>query len=121
MAFSIHVCISSLLKIPNLTKKQIQDIQRQIKGLRDELGDSFNIPSDLNLPTLYEIARIDQLKGDTYQSSRGINGITGGSINNNQQYNIVINANGVSVEQALNVIKQAVTSPSRTGNDARIY
>lgn len=114
--------LQSLLKIPNLTKRQVEDIQRQIKGLRDSLGDSFNVPSELNLPTLYEIARIDQLNGSSYQSSRGINGVNGPRINNNnQQYNITINANGVSVQQALTVIKDAVTSPARTGNDARIY
>lgn len=54
--------LQSLLAIPNLTKQQVQDIQLQIKQLRDDLGQDFqfNLPANLALPTLYEVQRVDQ-------------------------------------------------------------
>lgn len=54
--------LQSLLAIPGLTKQQVQDIQLQIKQLRDELGQDFqfNLPANLALPTLYQVQRVDQ-------------------------------------------------------------
>lgn len=54
--------LQSLLAIPNLTKQQVQDIQLQIKQLRDDLGQDFqfNLPANLALPTLYQVQRVDQ-------------------------------------------------------------
>lgn len=113
--------LKSLLEIPNLTEQQVRDIQLQIKQLTDDLGDGFNVPSELNLPTLYEVTRLDQLNGGTYQSARSGPGSTVPVVNNNQQYNITINADGVSTKQALTVVKEAIQSPPRTGSDLRLY
>ncbi len=113
-----------LLKIPNLTKQQIQELQLKIKSLRDGSGLSqFNTPSELNLPTVYEVRRLDQLNGGTYQSARtGYEGGTNNSNNDNRQINITIHAkNTVEAEAALKVVKESLGSAPRTGVDYKLY
>ncbi len=71
--------LEALLRIPALTKEQTQQLLLKIKQLRDELGRDaqFNIPSFLDLPTLYEARRYEQTGGgrdyhDTrYETSGG--------------------------------------------------
>lgn len=113
-----------LLKIPGLTKQQIQELQLKIKSLRDGAGLSqFNTPSEINLPTIYEVRRLDQLNGGTYQSARtGYDGGMSNSNNDNRQINIVINAkNTVEAEAALKVVKDSLGSAPRTGVDYKLY
>lgn len=65
--------LEALLKIPNLTKQQTQQLLLRIKQLRDELGADFqfNLPSFLGLPTLYEARRVNQVGGTgAYQDNR---------------------------------------------------
>lgn len=114
--------LQSLLKIPNLTEAQVRDIQLQIKQLRDDLGDSFNVPSELNLPTLYEVTRLDQLNGQSYQSARQLGGSTGAMVNNNQSYEINIYAyNSLDADKALEQVKTVVSGPNRSGYDPRLF
>lgn len=70
--------LQELMTIPNLTKKEIQDIQQEIYNLRKQLGADykFNLPSVLGLPTVYEVRRLGQSGGGLsggYQDNRIIN------------------------------------------------
>ncbi len=64
----------ALLKIPNLTADQTNQILLKIQQLRNSLGQDlqFDIPTDINLPTLYEVRRSlqDQQAGVGYQDNR---------------------------------------------------
>lgn len=110
-----------LLEIPNLTKQQIQEIQLTIKQLKDQLGQDaqFNIPTELDLPTVYEVNRVAQSSGD-YQSSRSGYGAATTNIIDQRVINIDINAtNAIEGAQALRVVTDALTAPARTG--VRMY
>lgn len=67
--------LQSLLSIPDLTRQQIQDIQLQIRNLRQELGQDFqfNLPTELALPTLFEVRRADQSGGRNFTDQRQVN------------------------------------------------
>jgi len=113
--------LSALLKLPGLTQKEIQDLQLKIKQMKDQLGADyqFNLPSDIDLPTLYEARRtVDS--GGNYQASRSGYGTATAQTVDNRQYNINIVANNsVDAQQALKTITDAVQAPPRTG--ARNY
>lgn len=66
--------LQSLLSIPDLTRQQIQDIQLQIRNLRQELGQDFqfNLPTELALPTLFEVRRADQSGGRNFTDNRQV-------------------------------------------------
>lgn len=101
--------LKSLLDLPNLTKKQRQDIQLQIKQITDTLGQNyqFNLPSTFALPTLYETRRLDQ---------------TGGGYQDNRQIVITLNANNaVDGQAAVAQIVDALNGPSRFGTTPRLY
>lgn len=102
--------LQSLKQIPDLTTDQIRSIDRQIKGLSDELrGDlQFNLPTNLNLPTLYEVRRTNQLgSGIGYQDNR-VNTIT------------IYVTDGVSLQQAQDLIDDNFGN-GRTGTRVRSY
>jgi hypothetical protein len=111
-----------LLKIPNLTKQQIQELQLKIKSLRDGSGvDQFNMPEKLDLPTAYSIKRLDQLNGGTYQSTNGISSSSTSNVDA-RTVNITINAkNTIEAEAALKVVSDELKSAPRSGVDVRIY
>lgn len=88
-----------LKQIPDLTKKQLQDLDRQIKQLRDELGADFqfNLPTNIALPTLYEVRRANQTPGGA------------GAYQDNRNYNIVLYVNnGMDEAQAQEFLSQAM-------------
>lgn len=66
--------LQSLLSIPDLTRQQIRDIQLQIRNLRQELGQDFqfNLPTELALPTLFEVRRADQSGGRNFTDQRQV-------------------------------------------------
>lgn len=88
-----------LKQIPDLTKKQLQDLDRQIKQLRDELGADFqfNLPTNIALPTLYEVRRASQTPGGA------------GAYQDNRNYNIVLYVNnGMDEAQAQQFLADAM-------------
>lgn len=108
--------LQSLLQIPDLTEDQIRDINLQIKRLRSELASDlqFNLPSDLNLPTLYEVRRLTQSSaaGLNYQAAQGVS-------NDNRIFEI--NINGGDPQQVFDAVTAAVNAPPRSGNYAALY
>ena len=101
--------LQSLKQIPDLTEDQIRDIDRRIKQLNDELGADlqFNLPTSLNLPTLYEARRLNDSAPGGYQDNR------------TNTFNIVVNG-ATDTEQVVEMITDA-TSGSRFGNQVRRY
>ena len=116
--------LKELEKIPGLTQQQIHDLERQIKSLRDSLGQDyqFNLPSDLGLPTLYEARRLNQSDGN-YQTRQGLTNtdLYGGGYqdNRNIQINIVAN-NSIDAKEALNLLVDTLQQPSRYGSRVRV-
>lgn len=66
--------LTALMSIAN--PKEQRDLMRRIKSLRDQAGKDlqFNIPSEIKLPTLYEVRRYEQSGGGAgYQDNRNVN------------------------------------------------
>lgn len=104
--------LQSLLTIPNLTEKQIREINLAIKGLREQLGQDFqfNLPTQLGLPTVYEVRRLGQSGG------------TGGSYQDNRQINVTVEvATNASPQDIATAVAQVVGEPNRTGIAPRRY
>lgn len=104
--------LESLLRIPDLTQEQTRDIQRQIKGLKDDLSANyqFNLPSDLALPTLYEVRRISQTPG-------GVGGYQDNSM-------VQINFTAYNTEDANAIADKIVNQfsrPTRFGTASRAF
>lgn len=102
--------LQSLMSIPDLTENQVRDIQLQIKNLRDQLGQDFqfNLPTNLALPTLYEVQRVDQ-------------GGTRSSVTDNRQVEINIAVSSdVDLEALERVLAESVGT-SVNGTIPRIY
>jgi hypothetical protein len=99
-----------LLQIPTNTEKQNRELQLIIKGLTDEAGQNyqFNLPSNLDLPTLYEARRLDQAGGGGYQDNRVVT--------------INFTANNTADAQAIaNQIVDQFSRPTRFGTAGRPY
>jgi hypothetical protein len=65
--------LEALMSIAN--PKEQQDLMRRIKQLRDQAGQDlqFNIPSEIKLPTLYEVRRYQQTPaGSGYNDNRTV-------------------------------------------------
>lgn len=108
-AGSFIAYLQNLLALPTLTNKESQDIQLQIKQLKDTLGQQYalDLPTFLKVPTLYESRRLDQ---------------TNGSYQDNRQIVITLTAtNGVDGQAAVNQIVDALTGPPRFGTTPRLY
>lgn len=93
--------LQSLLDIPNLTKQQVRDIQLQIKQLRDQLGQDFqfNLPTNLALPTAYQVQRVDQ--------AGSLSAVT-----DNRQVNIeVMVNNNVDLAELERVLTTSINTP----------
>lgn len=100
-----------LKQIPDLTKKQLQDLDRQIKQLRDELGSDFqfNLPTNIALPTLYEVRRANQTPGGA------------GAYQDNRNYNIVLYVNNGMDEAAAQQFLSDTLGTNRLSTGIRRY
>lgn len=69
--------LQAMANIPNLTEDQLRQIQLKIKQLQGDLNSDlqFNLPTNLDLPTLYESRRVVQSAeiGAGYQDQRQVN------------------------------------------------
>lgn len=107
--------LQSLLTIPNLTEKQIREINLEIMRLRESLGSDFqfNLPTQLGLPTAYEVRRLGQQTG-------GGPGV--GGYNHNQNINIQVYANtNANPDDIANTIANYIGDPNRVGITPRRY
>lgn len=101
--------LQSLLQIPELTQDQIRDINLEIHRLREQLGQDFqfNLPTQLGLPTLYEVNRFGQ-GAAPYTDARQIS------------VTVWAQSNATPEDIAAAVV-DVVGDPSRTGTYARRY
>lgn len=110
--------LKALKQMPDLTKKQVLDIDRQIKQLTGELQQDlqFNLPTNLDLPTLYEVRR------SIGSSSSGSLATNGGGYNDNRNVNVTINVNN-DADRAFvtKVLEDNLGGPPRSGTAGRFY
>lgn len=110
--------LKALKQMPDITKKQVLEIDRQIKQLSGELQQDlqFNLPTNLDLPTLYEVRR------SIGSSSSGSLATNGGGYNDNRNVNVVINVNN-DADRAFvtQVLEDNLGGPPRSGTAGRFY
>lgn len=84
--------------------KQFKDLEVTIKQLRDDIGGNLqsNLPTSLQLPTLYEVRRLNQM-GQGGASGQGI----GYQDNRNVQVTVYVN-NGMSQGQVVDTLAKAM-------------
>ena len=95
-----------------MTEEQVREINLAVKGLRDQLGADFqfNLPTQLGLPTVYEVRRLGQSGG------------TGSSYQDHRQISVTVYAEtGASAEDIGAAVATAVGEPSRTGTITKRY
>lgn len=110
--------LQQLKNLPGLTEEKLRDIDRQIKGLKDELSQDlqFNVPNQIKLPTLYEARRLNQ--SDSGYGEKGSGAYTD---NRNITFEVFI-TDGQSKKDVLAAINDAVASgPQRFSNGVRSY
>lgn len=112
-----------LLKIPGLTKDQIQDLQLKIKQLRDELSSDmqFNLP-DVLMPTLYEARRLDQWGSGQagYQGYQTMAPVQNNNIINNISITGVNPSDAQSVANAVRQVASQIAGPPRNSQTGRL-
>lgn len=104
--------LQSLLTIPKLTEEQIRDINLAIQQLKEQLGADFqfNLPTQLGLPTVYEVKRL------------GDSGGTGSSYQDNRQISVNVYAEtNASAEDIGAAVASAVGDPTRSGTIPKRY
>lgn len=108
--------LQALLAIPEINEKQFQAITLEIKRLRDAAGQDFqfNLPTQLGLPTVYEVRRLNQ---------SGAGGQVGASgYNDNRQITVNVTANtNADPNQIATAVADAVGDPKRYGTVDRRY
>lgn len=88
---------------------EIRALQLQIKGLEDDLGQDyqFNLPSEIGLPTLYEVRRLTQGGYAAPSEATSVD---------NRQITINFSANNVAeAEEIANYLVDQFSRPSRFG------
>jgi hypothetical protein len=108
--------LQTLQAIPELTDKQRRDLEVEIHNLRKELGQDFqfNLPSNLALPTAYEVRRFNQSTG-------GLSG-AGGGYNDNRTISVTVQvATGANPDQIAAAVATVVGEPNRNGTAIKRY
>lgn len=124
--------LEAMMRIPENTEEMTRSIERRIKGLRDELGRDFqfNLPSNLDLPTLYEVRRLSQTQqGAGYnaaalanQQASTLGEMARAQYNDNRVISLEFNANNVTeAEDIMNKIIDSFSRPSRFGTNPGIF
>lgn len=104
--------LQALLQVPGITQEQTDNLLTKIKGLKDQLGQDFqfNIPTEIRLPTLYEVRRSHAAE----QAGTGYN--------DNRQISVqMINHNSTDYEGAIARFQALVEGAPRYGTSARKY
>lgn len=99
-----------------LTKDQRRQLERQLKSLQDDVRSDlqFNLPSNLDLPTLYETRRFNQTGGMIGSTSFGGGGI------DQRQITINISATDTAVARQVAEILESEVSGSPTYTTTRV-
>lgn len=107
----------ALLGTKNITLQERRDILEKIYQLQQSLNQDlqFNLPSDLQLPTLYEARRFVQGGGASAFSPQNAS-----QFNDNRQITIEVNGAGDPASVASAVV-QALNVPTRYATRPRIY
>lgn len=108
----------ALLKTKNITVPEQRQIQEQIHQLLQSLNQDlqFNLPSDLQLPTLYEARRFVQGGG------AGAFAPQTAAVQNNDNRQITVNVSGAGNPAAVaSAVVQALNVPTRYATRPRIY
>lgn len=108
--------LENLLMTAETTEAQRREIQRQIKGLKDQLAKDlqFNIP-DIVMPTLYQVRR---------ERQQGLDSLAPNAFGNyNDNRNIVITFTGVyaSPDEITKLVTDALSRPPTFGAGNRLY
>jgi len=98
--------LQQILKNKELTLKEQRDITLKIKNLQQSIRDQLtngglNIPSDIKLPTAYEVRR-------SLGAGFGGTGTTVSTVNNNQRTNVQINNNVPTAQVAAQIANQVI-------------
>lgn len=106
--------LQALLQLPGITVEQTQQLLLKIKQLQNDVSRDlqFDIPSEIKLPTMYEVRRLQQVGTpggpQTYQDQRS--------------YQINLSAgNQVDLQPAVDIIVGAITAPPRNGSVPGAY
>jgi hypothetical protein len=96
--------------------RQFKDLEVTIKQLRDDIGGNLqsNLPTSLQLPTLYEVRRLNQV-GQGAAPGQGI----GYQDNRNVQVTVYVN-NGMTEDQVVGTLSKAL-NVGTTGLESRRY
>jgi hypothetical protein len=96
--------------------KQFRDLEVTIKQLRDDIGGNLqaNLPTSLQLPTLYEVRRLNQM-GQGAAAGQAI----GYQDNRNVQVTVYVN-NGLTEDQVVGTLSKAM-NVGTTGLESRRY
>jgi hypothetical protein len=96
--------------------KQFRDLEVTIKQLRDDIGGNLqaNLPTSLQLPTLYEVRRLNQM-GQGAAAGQAI----GYQDNRNVQVTVYVN-NGMTEDQVVGTLSKAM-NVGTTGLESRRY
>lgn len=110
-----------LLAVANPEERRRLMLQiRQLQQAANGSDLQFNLPGDINLPTLYTARRMNQ---DAARLGAGQNYANGGSTNyDNRNIQIVLNAsNAVDGQAAVQTIVDALNEAPRYGTQPRLY
>lgn len=105
--------LQSLAAIPGLAEKQVREIQLEIKRMKDALGSNmqFNLPTNLALPTAYEVRRYSQSGASP-----------AGGYNDNRNITVSVQvATDASPEAIASAVTAAVGDPTRNGTIPKKY
>ena len=108
----INMLRAEMERIPESNKHARREIERKIKGLRDEMSSdlAFNLPGEIRLPTLYEVRRLSQQQQQT----------PGSTYNDSRQVTINVNES-TDPDRVVQIVQDAVGAPPRNGSTSRLY
>lgn len=112
---------TALLSSKNTVAEQ-RDLLLKIQQLKDTLGQDlqFNLPTDLQLPTLYEARRFNQGGGASGFAETNATGGGGQNFNDNRVITIAVNGAQDTKAVVADVVA-AINAPPRNGVRPRIY
>lgn len=108
--------LQTLLTDPTLIQKDREQIEREIYQLKNQLGQDFkyNLPTKLDLPTLYEARRTNQTAG-------AFAGFGSGNAYDNRVYSIIINTAATDPQAIANLVGSVVGDPRAFSSGTKRY
>ena len=102
--------LQAMQQIPNLTEKELRDIQLKIKSLQQSLSADFqfNLPTNIDLPTAYEARRVVQSGGGDNYDQRQIT-------------TTIIVPTGTSVAEIVAIVDSAINPGTNSATGTKRY